>query len=140
MRKVIHTLFLVLCSLLFSCATPYAPVGNMGGYSHMEVSPGSYRVRFQANTYTPESRAQDFALLRASELCLEGGYGYFIANTEASTGAVAETSIFNTGGGFRYNSLVVRCFEEKPDDQSGAIVYDANTVGENLRSTYKITK
>ena len=42
---------------------------NDGGFSETELQPNIFNVKLVGNQFTSEERAQDFALLRAAELC-----------------------------------------------------------------------
>lgn len=78
-------------SLLYGCAaTPYQSLDDSlrhdEGFSERQLEPNSYEVSFRGNSRTSSERASDFALLRASELCLLNGYAYFVvASTENTT-------------------------------------------------------
>jgi len=63
--------------VLSGCATGYQSTGLTGGYSDTQLAPDVYRVVFRGNGYTAPERAQDFALLRASELTLQRGFTCF---------------------------------------------------------------
>jgi hypothetical protein len=64
--------------ILAGCATPYGPRGWIGGYTEERIAANLYCVRFFGNGFTSPQRVGDFALLRATELCTEAGYPYFI--------------------------------------------------------------
>ena len=71
MKKIIVALFGVV--LLSGCATPYKPNGFAfnGGFDSVELEPNYFRVVFKGNEKTSRERANDFALLRVSDLMLE---------------------------------------------------------------------
>ncbi len=71
MKKIIVALFGVV--LLSGCATPYKPNGFAfnGGFDSAELEPNYFRVVFKGNEKTSRERANDFALLRVSDLMLE---------------------------------------------------------------------
>jgi len=65
--------FLILGGFLLSgCATSYD-----SGMNVMQYSPNLWRISFNGNRFTDSQRAQDFALLRASEITIESGQRYF---------------------------------------------------------------
>lgn len=67
-----------LSTLLASCAAPavYAPAQspNATGYSHSVIEENRYRVTYRGGD---RDTAYDYALLRAAELTLAGGYDWF---------------------------------------------------------------
>lgn len=93
---------LSLCLALLSvavvcpgCATPYQPVGFTGGFSETQLAPDVFRIAFAGNGYTSGERAQDFAMLRAADLCVEHGFKCFAIVDESSSTRV---STFTTPG------------------------------------------
>jgi hypothetical protein len=92
-------------SLVVGCATPYQSTSFRGGYSETALAPDIFRVIFRGNGYTSPERAQDFALLRASELTLQRGFTCFaifderISTTTQSftTPGYAHTTASGTG-------------------------------------------
>jgi hypothetical protein len=81
--------------LLAGCATPYQSNGFSGGYSETQFAPDAFRVVFRGNGYTSPERAQDFALLRASELTIQHGFTCFAIIDENDS---TTTSSFTTPG------------------------------------------
>lgn len=69
--------YLMLVSLLTSCATPYQPEGLRGGYSDVSVGSNKYLVSFRGNGYTGPTTVYQYALQRAKELCNEKGFTDF---------------------------------------------------------------
>src|SRR5580704_14863845 len=88
-------IFLIAAALFAGCQTPYKSNGLMGGYSETWYAPEAVRVTFRGNGYTSSERAQDFALLRASELALQHGFAFFAVVDESNTTSV---STFTTPG------------------------------------------
>jgi hypothetical protein len=93
------------CLLLAGCATSYQRVGATGGFTDMRLAPDVFRITFHGNGYTSRERAQDFALLRASELVLENGFTHFALLDEQqsstpwvySTPSTARTTSYGWG-------------------------------------------
>jgi len=83
-----------LC-LLAGCSTSYQSIGLTGGFSDTQYTPDAFRVIFRGNIYTSGERAQDFALLRASELTIQHGFTCFAIVDENNT---TTTSSFTTPG------------------------------------------
>ena len=86
---------LVAILLLAGCATPYHSTGFTGGYSDTQLAPDVFRIVFRGNGYTSTERAQDFALLRASELTLQNGFICFAVIDEQES---TSTSSYTTPG------------------------------------------
>ena len=69
---------LALSLVLAGCSlTPYQPMKSIGGYDDLKVGSDSWRVRAKVNNSSNISRADDIALLRASELACQNGYESF---------------------------------------------------------------
>lgn len=164
MKKVIILINIGL--ILSGCATAYQPKGFIGngGFEDIELEPGYYRVTFKGNEKTSKERANDFALLRASELFESKGCNsfkviksnneinsgsVFIPQTQYTTanltnyGSTAIGSAHSTtyGGGlinlhFPKTTLEAKCTEEKPDVQNG--IYSTQFIKNAIRSKYKI--
>lgn len=62
--------------------TPYQPNGLRGGYSHEKLGDGDYRVVFRGNGFSMDDQAQDFALMRAAELCRDAGKAYMMVSEQ----------------------------------------------------------
>jgi hypothetical protein len=70
--------FLLLAACATAVGTPYAPAGKNGlGYSDTRVEEGRHRIVFAGDGATSPEDVEDFALLRAAELALAGGYDWF---------------------------------------------------------------
>jgi len=77
------------------CASPYGPLGPMGGYTDTKIQEGLYKIEFKGNGYTSDSKASEFVLLRAAELALQNGYKFFVIIDERNS---AKISAFSTPG------------------------------------------
>src|ERR1041385_738680 len=97
MRMKTTNLILSLSIVLAAtgCATSYQANGFSSGYSETRFAPDIFRVVFKGNGYTSAERAQDFALLRASELALQGGFTCFAIIDERNS---STTSTITTPG------------------------------------------
>jgi len=140
------------------CATSYRATNYDGGagFSSTQLGENIFEVRFQGNDFTSSEKASNFALLRAAELTLENGFGYFIVNDDENT---RQTGVFTTPvwssttysfagsttnyyGGNTYSvstpnaRKIIVCFKEKPD-WSGPI-YDALFVVQSIKGKYAI--
>ena len=100
-----------------------------------------YEVVFNGNENTSTAKANDLALLRAAEVCLENAYQSFeiVRKTEDFTEKEVDTGIKIFGGTLSNieNSepkitLVVRC-SKKAD-----LLYKAEKLKTNLRQRYKL--
>jgi hypothetical protein len=149
--------------LLIGCASGYQSSGQTGGYSETWSAPDSVRVIFQGNDHTTPERAQDFAMLRAAELTLQHGFGWFRVVNEENSGqktTVTTTSQANTQVTVDYantdvrapaaipqppaqtyvsfhpkTGLLVQCLKEKPATGSA---FDAAAIQQSLRQKYNI--
>lgn len=157
MKKVVYSLGMVFRSLL-PFATPYVRAGYFwGGYSDLQVAPDAFQVRFHGNGRTHKSRSQDFALLRASEVCLENNFNYFIVADEASdvatyshttpstTTVQSDGSVKVESGSQQFyrlptSSMLVRCFQKKPTDIGDRIIFEADTTAQGIRGRYRIKR
>ena len=141
MKKI----FLMVCAftLLAACATAYkqAKKESANGYLDTKLQEGMYEVFFNGNENTSARRANDFALLRAAEVCLENGYQSFAIErkTEDFTEKEVDTGVKIFGGTLTSleNSepkitLVIHC-SKKAD-----LLYKAQELKDSLRTRYKI--
>ena len=156
-------LALALCALGCASATGYEPLSSAGGYEDTQLDPGFFRVSFEGNEYTTMARAQDFALLRASELTLANQFAHFAivdesAETRVETVEVpasTETTETTTGRGRHKETtttttyvpprtyylskprsgLLIRCFPVKPSEPE---TFDAAFLQRTLREKYKL--
>ena len=154
-------LFALSITTLAACATAvgtaYGPADSKGyGYTETRVEADRYRIVFAGDGATPPGVVEDYALLRAAELAVEGGYDWFrvVGRTmdESEKGGVGVGAGFGGGGrnvgvgvGGNLGTVGARKFYtaklealfgkgEKPaDDQSGE-VYDARSVIETIRA------
>jgi hypothetical protein len=121
-------------ALMWSCATPYASNGYMGGYSDTALAPDVYKISFEGNGYTTKLRTSDFAVLRAAELTLSHGYRYFgiiNQNEGGYTTFQSGTSTFF----FPESGLMIHCFNEQP--QAG-FALDAQFISHSIRTKYNL--
>ena len=86
------TLALLALVVLAGCATPapYAPrlAGQSTGYTDRALAANRYRVTFTGNSSTPRETVENYLLLRAAEVTLAAGSGYFMfdsRDTQAQT-------------------------------------------------------
>ncbi|WP_428075737.1 CC0125/CC1285 family lipoprotein [Candidatus Avelusimicrobium luingense] len=141
MKKI----FLMMCALalLSACATPYkqAKKETSNGFFDTKLQDGMYEVLFNGNENTSARKANDFALLRAAEVCLENGYQSFeiVRKTEDFTEKEVDTGIKIFGGTLSSLenaepkiTLVIRC-SKKTD-----LLYKAQELKTNLRERYKL--
>ena len=84
---------IMLCLLLFlsSCATSYQKssdffLSNKFGYRDYRIDENKFSVTFTANEFTSENQVMEYALKRASELCLQNGYSHFAILSKKNAG------------------------------------------------------
>lgn len=148
-------------TLLSGCATAYQRTGFSGGFSETQLAPDVFRVSFSGNGFTPPDRVQDFAMLRAAELCSGAGLPYFavvdsvdqsvtqnvtmpgMAQTTGQVNVVGNTAVYS--GTTTYSpaqtysfytpgvGMMVRCLPEKSD---GGMTFDAQFLSTTIRAKY----
>ena len=135
-----------LCMLLVtSCATTYerakSPTGT--GYYDTLLQQGMYEITFNGNSDTSVTTAQDYALLRAAETCLENGYKTFDIinfnnNSKTETDAYtnyygryyANTAVFTST--YPKIVLIIKCSKEND------LTFIAEEIQLNLRKKHNI--
>jgi len=146
------------CLSLAACVTPthFQPstAGGGVGFSELRIEPDRYRVIFQGGPGAPEAQVQDYALLRAADLAIAGGYDWFrvVDRTIRQTGyggasigvGVGGMSFgrhsatgASVGGGFPLNGgpalqASLEVLMGKGPRPSGPDVYDAHGVRESI--------
>ena len=141
MKKLVFTM--CAFSLLAACATPYkqAKKETANGFFDTKLQEGMYEVLFNGNENTSTRKANDFALLRAAEVCLENNYQSFeiLRKTEDFTEKEVDSGIKIFGGTLTNieNSepkigLVVHCSKAKD------LLYKADELKTSLRTKYKL--
>jgi hypothetical protein len=88
---------------LASCETPTvyqpAPGPSAIGYSEQRIEPGRYRVTFRGGAGAPAAEVDDYALLRAAELALRGGYDWFRVTGRSGEVRAGGGGALSIGGG-----------------------------------------
>ena len=143
--KIVVMLFCVV--LISACATTYerakSPTGT--GYYDTLLQQGMYEITFNGNSDTSVTTAQDYALLRAAETCLENGYKTFDIvnsnnNSKTETDAYtnyygrhyADTTVFTST--YPKIMLIIKCSQENN------LTFVAEEISANLRKKYKLDK
>ncbi len=93
---------------LTGCVTapaPYAPKteGSRTGYTDQQLTTNRYRVTFTGNSVTDRETVENYLLLRAAEVTLQAGYGWFVfdtRNTKAKTTYMSSFSGWPGWGGY----------------------------------------
>lgn len=163
MKAAVQIFVIAGVILVSGCATPYHPAGFMGGFSETQLAPDVFRVTFRGNGYTSDERAQDFAMLRASELSLQNGFTCFaiIDERDSSTPFTVSTpghsyttgTAYVSGNNVSYTGhttyspgytftffkpktgLLFRCFQAKPD---AIFTFDASFLKNSVRQKYRL--
>ena len=94
----------LVLSILAACATPYQPMGFLGGYTNRDLGGGRYAIDVQVNGYTS---ALDYAYRRAGELC-PTGYD-IVDGSKSSSPYVYASKGYVTAGSKPDVALVVQC-------------------------------
>jgi hypothetical protein len=154
-------LFGLFAMSLAGCTTGYQSAGLSGGFSHTQLQPDMFQVRFKGNGYTGSERSSDFCLLRCADLTIEYGYSYFaiidsenrtqtsvVSNNTSTTTGTLQTfgnttyGNFNTSGGgsqtiHKPRSLnTIKLYKEKPENRN---VFDAAFLQNSIRKKYNDT-
>ena len=138
-------LLFVICAftLLAGCATPYkqAKKETANGYFDTKLQESMYEVIFNGNENTSFAKANNFALLRSAEVCLENDYQSFdiVRKTEDFTEKAADSGIKIFGGTLTdivksepKITFLIRCSKKKD------LPYKAEELKNNLRTKYKL--
>jgi len=162
MRRLFAALSIVaLAACATAVGTNYGPADAKGfGYTETRIEADRYRVTFAGDGATPPSAVEDYALLRAAELAVAGGYDWFRVigrsldeqekggvglGAGLGTGSYGRRSGVSVGVGGNLGTVGARKFYtarievlfgkgDKPDGETGAPVYDAKSVIETIRA------
>lgn len=143
--KFVIMLFCIV--LVSSCATTYkqakSPTGT--GYYDTLLQQDMYEITFNGNSDTSVTTAQDYALLRAADTCLENGYKTFdIVNL--NNNSKTETDVYTNYYGRYYANttvftstypkivLIIKCSKENN------LTFIAEEISSNLRKKHNIEK
>lgn len=138
------------------------------GFTQTQLSDNVYQVRYRGNDSTSPEQAEDFALLRAAELCRQAGHSHLVVhdqdaslNTSTYTAPVQSTTstkdvcppgtrcpfapstTTTTTGGWSYTDsepshTLLVACHKTPPDGSG-LVFDVHFVESSLRQKHGIT-
>lgn len=145
MNKIKFVIMFLCIILVTSCATTYrqakSPTGE--GYYDTLLQQDMYEISFNGNSETSPSTAQDYALLRAAETCLENGYKTFdIIRSEDKT----KTDVGSIPTYGYYSSTIVYS-ETKPKimliikcSKENNLTFIAEEIKINLRKKYNLDK
>ena len=155
-----YSIIALLVLFVAGCSTSYDKKSfwNDGGFSETEVQPGVFVVRFVGNEFTSTERTSDFAMLRASELCLSRNMqymrvgnirsetkktGYIPGSSTTTTNAYgignsvygSSTTTFNPGTELYSpeSGLTVTCVSENAEG-----LWDARFLSQSLKTKYEI--
>ena len=137
-----------LCAILISsCSTTYkrASVPESVGYYDSILQENMYEVTFNGNSDISSTTAQDYALLRAAEICIENGYKTFDIinskdNSKTETGAYTnhygryQSATYVSSNTYPKIALIIKCSKENN------LTFIAEQIKENLRKKYKLDK
>jgi len=156
-----HLIIIAAVMALAACATAigtaYGPADSKGfGYEETRIETNRYRISFAGDGATPLTVVEDYALLRAAELALEGGYDWFRvigrSMDQQEKGGVGLGAGVGGGGrnvgvgvGGNIGNIGARKFYtvrlevllgsgEKPADDAGGEIYDARSVVDTIRA------
>ena len=114
-RLTLAAVVLAGTAVLAGCsATPYRK-----GYGEVQLSPTSFQIRTMVNGFSPRSRAEDIAMLRASEIACFGKFDSF---------DVTEKSIFDD----RQMTHATITIELKHGDGQYDAAFLMNSIGQRI--------
>jgi hypothetical protein len=91
-------------AILSSCATPYQPMGALGGYQEEQLASDIYRVAFFGNGYTNPETAAEYVIHRCAELTEQRGYRYFgilaVSDQSMTRSFTTPAHAYTTGTGY----------------------------------------
>jgi hypothetical protein len=94
----------VLLTILTSCATPYQPMGALGGYQEEQLAPDIYRVAFYGNGHTNPQTAAEYVIHRCADLTEQRGYRYFgilaVSDQSVTRTFTTPAHAYTTGTGY----------------------------------------
>ena len=121
--KIVFMLFSII--LISSCATTYkrASSPESVGYYDSLLQQNMYEVTFNGNSDVSTTTAQDYALLRAAEICIENGYKTFDIinskdNSKTETGAYTnhygrfQSATYISSSTYPKIALIIKCSKE----------------------------
>ena len=115
------------------CATSYQSSGPTGGYGDTQLAPDAFRVVFSGNAYSTDEQAQDYALLRASQVTIQHGFTCFAITSEKY--AMHSDPAHHTIVLFYQpkEELAIRCYKTRPD---APFTYDAAFLQQSMKKKY----
>ena len=73
-NKILH-LLLILCA---ACATRYDKLGKNGGYTDTKINDHVYKISFQGNTRTSDTKVRQYFMRRCAEIAFLHHFPYFV--------------------------------------------------------------
>lgn len=145
MKKL--TILFFAAVLMSGCATGYHSRGFSGGFEETQLDDNVFKVSFKGNSYTSKEKANDYCLLRCSEITIEHDYKYFVVkgDNDFSKSETRYYKVKDYNGNVNYRSndetrpgieLTIECYDEKPEADSA--VYNAEITMRNLKTKYNI--
>jgi len=146
--KIFKTAIMFLCLILISsCATTYKKASSPTGIGYYDsiLQQGMYEITFNGNSDASVTTAQDYALLRAAEICLENGYKTFDIinskdNSKTETGGYVnhygryQSTTYISSSTYPKIVLIIKCSKEKN------LTFIAEEIKTNLRKKYNLDK
>lgn len=156
-----RALLILISLILFSC-TSYAPKGLAGGFVETQLNATTWKINVNGNGFTSNTRVDDYALLRASELTIENGYKYFLVTSSSqdvkknkvklSDGTSRTTGTINGGlisatttdtparysNVSKYRSELIFTMVDSNRVSEDMIAYDAQLIYDSLTEKYNI--
>jgi hypothetical protein len=151
MKQILSSLALLSSLLVVGCSTgrSYHAFDSHWslGYNDTRMGEDAWSVSYRGYEIS-QGEANDYALLRASEVTAAAGYRYFsIINEQASTsttGVGTFNSYQGTGSGFMSSTsypevrLSIKAFKQKP--AGNAVILDNQYLAPAIRQKYGLVK
>ena len=139
-------IIMILCVVFICvCATSYKKANSVTGTGYYDtiLQQDMYEITFNGNADTQITTAQDYALLRAAEICLENGYQTFDIinlkdNSKTETGAFTNyygkysATTYITSSTYPKITLIIKCSKENN------LTFIAEEIRKNLRKKYQL--
>ncbi len=110
MKSKILVCLLALC--LTACATKYKPAsdsffGDKCGYKDYRMDHNKFSISFTANEASTRELVMNYALKRASELCIENGFTHFVVLSKKDAGVANVTVSDNIVSHHYYPGVII---------------------------------
>lgn len=132
-----YMLYIAALTLLCSCATRYKEEGTpTAGYYQTQYSSNEFEIVFKSGYMTSREDVMKYALLKASELCIEHGFSYFKVEKKQNLAVTAH--IHTREEVLPGVKFTIKCYKKDPKLLAVVNAHDFlkyNTIGLNADPT-----